>query len=200
MKHRDFSKGHQVWALMLGFTQRNSTNHLDHFQHYFPQLYDYYFNAIEDICSEFPECHLPFQQLPFAQYTMNVGKKSVCRVHLDGSNIAAGLCMACPLGSFDYKKGGHLILHELKLILEVPAGSIALFPSALVAHENIPIQPGETRQAITAFTSANLFQYRDNGFESVPKDRTKAEMEAEGDAVWAEGLARFPHVSQWLSL
>ena len=124
---------------------------------YFPKLFDYYDSTLIDICRNSPECFYPYEDLPFQSYAINVGRQSICRAHIDGENLATGLCLVIPIGTFDHKKGGHLILHELKLILELPSSSIVLFPSAVVTHENVSIGPTEERRSITAFSSASSF-------------------------------------------
>jgi hypothetical protein len=105
------------------------------------------------------------------------------------------MCLISPLGNFDPKKGGHLVLHNLKLIFEVAPGSICLIPSAIMTHSNIGIAPGETRRAITAYTSASVFQYYEEGFGSVPK-RPHGESVALGKQRWAAAIARLPHFDE----
>lgn len=81
-------------------------------------------------------------------------------------------------GKFNGKKGGHLVLHEPKLIIELLPGDIFLFPSGCFAHQNTPIGPSEARQSLTAYAAGGLFRFHDQGFQ------TKAEQEAEDpDAV-----------------
>ena len=99
----------------------------------------------------------PSNQLPFASFTLNVRHQCICGAHVDCHNLPCGLCLASPFGTFDYKKGGHLILHKLKLVLEVPPGAAVLFPSAIITHENIPIAASEFCQSITGFTPGTLF-------------------------------------------
>ena len=85
----------------------------------------------------------------------------------------------------------------MKLILEIAPGSIALIPSALITHENIPIRPEESRQAITAYTPANMFRYIARRAGGKLAQSTK-DIEEEGDRVWIEGRSRFPHVQEFL--
>jgi hypothetical protein len=72
--------------------------------------------------------------------------------------------MVIPVGRFDHTKGGHLIFHDLKLYIELPSGSIALFPSAVITHQNVAIGLKESRQAVTAFSSASIFRWNAYGF------------------------------------
>lgn len=100
--------------------------------------------------------------------------------------------MVIPFGTFDHEKGGHLILHELKMVIELPSGSIVLFPSAIISHENVDIAADEERQAFTAYTAASTFQWAHEAFDRVRK-MSKFESKEYGDRIWAEGKARFPH-------
>ncbi|KAJ7831704.1 hypothetical protein B0H14DRAFT_2365041, partial [Mycena olivaceomarginata] len=45
-----------------------------------------------------------------------------------------GWCMVQSLGRFDTRKSGHLVLWDLKLIVEFPASALILFPLATIAH------------------------------------------------------------------
>lgn len=163
------------------------------FAKYFPDLFDYYDTTMESACTLSPACEYLVKDLPFTSFTLNVGKQSVCNVHVDALNMVAGLCMVIPLGTFDHEKEGHLILHELKLVLELPSGSIILFPSAIISHENVGISPEKERQAFTAYTAASTFQWAHEAFDRVTK-RSKSESKEYGDKIWAEGKARFPHL------
>lgn len=160
---------------------------------FFPSLYSYYDATMESACTLSPECKFMVKDLPFTSFTLNVGKQCVCNVHIDGLNMVAGLCMVIPLGTFNHEDEGHLIMHELKMVFELPSGSIVLFPSAIITHENVGISPGKERQAFTAYTAAATFQWVHEGFDGVP-ERTKREQKAHGEAVWQEGKARFPHI------
>lgn len=138
-----------------------------------------------------PDCSKALGDLPLFSITLNVGDHSICKPHVDGANLSGGLCLVSPYGSFDHIKGGHLILHELRLVLSLPTGSFVLFPSALITHENIPISAGETRKAFTAFSPAAIFQWRDNGFARV-NEGLKEEL-MDGEFQWARQKSRFPH-------
>jgi hypothetical protein len=79
------------------------------------------------------------------------------------------------------------------MFLELPAGSIVLFPSAIITHENIGISEHEEREALTAFSPARVFQWEADGFDNVP-DMTEEERHAYGQYHWRKGKARLPHV------
>lgn len=71
------------------------------------------------------------------------------------------------MGSFDYTKGGHLILWDLKLVIQFPPGSTVLIPSSVLYHSNAAIQAGERRYSFTQYSAGGLFRWADNGFQSV---------------------------------
>jgi hypothetical protein len=174
------------------------TNLIDVFLKYFPKHYDYYDSCLQSVCAITPGCNRAASDLPFAGYTLNVGKQCVCRIHVDGSNLAGGLCMVSPFGQFDHTKGGHLILHELNLVLALPPGSIILFPSGLISHQNIPIATDESRQAFTAYSPAYLFQWVEAGFAPVGSKSKDCAWEL-GEVEWQKQKSRFPHYSAYYS-
>jgi hypothetical protein len=75
---------------------------------------------------------------PWAAASFNLGPQTVCLRHVDSKNLPVGWCAVTALGNFDYRKGGHLVLWELKLVIEFPAGSTILIPSAIIQHSNNP--------------------------------------------------------------
>lgn len=91
--------------------------------------------------------------------TINFGPQTVCIPHRDSENDPINLCHITPLGRFDHKRGGHIILHDLRLAIEFPAGASFLIPSALVVHSNTPVQPGELRQSFTQWTAGALARW-----------------------------------------
>ena len=133
----------------------------------FPEHFDYYDETLEKGLKATKDCAPAGFDAPYASFTLNMGRRSCSELHVDGSNLAAGLCVVSPYGKFDWKKGGHLILHELKVVLALPPGSIAIFPSALISHENVPIGIDEERRVFTAYSPARLFQWVSNNFQPV---------------------------------
>ncbi|KAJ7032687.1 hypothetical protein C8F04DRAFT_1261767 [Mycena alexandri] len=81
----------------------------------------------------------------FAAATFNLGPRTVTYPHYDGRNLLWGWCVVTALGWFDYKRGGHLILWDLRLVVEFPPGSSILIPSGLIRHSNVKIGREEKR-------------------------------------------------------
>ncbi|KDQ06054.1 hypothetical protein BOTBODRAFT_121958, partial [Botryobasidium botryosum FD-172 SS1] len=101
------------------------------------------------------------------------------RCHRDYKNLAYGLCMLIVLGAFDYEKGGQLVLHELKLVIDLKPGDVLFLPSALITHQNLPIGEDETRFSITGYTAGGLFQLYDHFFLSQVEIRREIAREKE---------------------
>lgn len=52
------------------------------------------------------------------------------------------------------------------MVIEFPAGSTILIPSATLTHSNTPVRDGETRLSFTQFCAGGIFRYVDNGFRT----------------------------------
>ncbi|KAK4702036.1 hypothetical protein P7C70_g4190, partial [Phenoliferia sp. Uapishka_3] len=74
----------------------------------------------------------------FTLLTINRSKVGPVDVgpHLDYKNPAGGVCVVIPYGIFDSTRKHWLVLWDLGIIIEVPAGVALAFPSALVLHWN----------------------------------------------------------------
>ncbi|KAF8131268.1 hypothetical protein K438DRAFT_1643274, partial [Mycena galopus ATCC 62051] len=121
--------------------------------------------------------------------------------HRDVCNLPFGWCAVQALGRFDPQAGGHLVLWDLRLVVEFPPGALILLPSATIAHSNIPVADDEERISFTQFTAGGLFRFVDNGF------RTQAELAAQdpveyarmverNESRWEEGLQLFSTISE----
>ncbi|SJK99871.1 uncharacterized protein ARMOST_03182 [Armillaria ostoyae] len=101
----------------------------------------------------------------FASFILNVGGVTT-RCHHDHLNLGPGACPVFAVGNFDPTKGGHLVLWDLKLVIEFPSGSLIIIPSALLEHSNIPISQDETCHSFTQYSAMGLFQWVDNGYRT----------------------------------
>jgi hypothetical protein len=95
----------------------------------------------------------------------------VCPIHqffpslLDFSPLLGSCILTVQaLGHFDATKGGHLVLPDLKMIIEFPAGALILLPSATLTHANTPVQDSKVHTSFTQYLAGGLFWYVDNGF------------------------------------
>ncbi|KZP03461.1 hypothetical protein FIBSPDRAFT_915308 [Athelia psychrophila] len=144
-----------------------------------PDLYRYYGEHLRPLFEANPELHCNFRNSVYPCATVNFGPVTCTFDHVDPANLPFGLCAVTALGDFDHTRGGHLVLWDLKLIIEFPAGSTALLPSAVLRHSNIATQPGETRNSGMQPTAAYM--------ESLSREDWEAEMERSA-ARWQEGV------------
>lgn len=105
----------------------------------------------------------PYRNLAFAATTYNLGPQTACWPHRDCGNGIVHLCADGGLGLFDWTLGRHLIIHEARLVIQLRPGDIILFPSTLLTHENIPVQPHESRYSFTAYSAGGLERFRQQG-------------------------------------
>ena len=129
----------------------------------------------------------------------NFGPITVCVPHVDQANDPCNWCHVTPFGTFNPRRGGHLVLHTLKLIVEFPPGSHILFPSALIEHSNIAVRRRETRQSLTQYCAGGLMRWVACGFQTLADF---AKRDPDGKAAYdaqlphrvTECLARFTHI------
>lgn len=131
-----------------------------------PKLYKHYEKLAEDFNVHHPGLCCPHANSVFMATTLNLGDKVVTKEHRDHKNLGNGLCAVVSLGNYDYKSGGHLVLHDLKLILEFPPGWVIFLPSACITHSNTGISDNEWRSSITYYTAGGLFRWAAYGFQS----------------------------------
>ncbi|RXW11606.1 hypothetical protein EST38_g14249 [Candolleomyces aberdarensis] len=132
----------------------------------FPKLYRYYESTLARLFAAQPELEQNFDHSIFPEASFNCGPHSVSLEHYDSGNLSFGPCALTPLGQFDYTQGGHLVLHEPKIVAEFPPGTTALIPSAAIKHSNTPIQDGEDRYSIAQYAAGGLFRWVEYGFKN----------------------------------
>jgi hypothetical protein len=138
----------------------------------------------------------------FACSTFNFGPRTISFPHTDPGNLPYGWCAVTALGSFNPKQGGHLVLWDLKLVIEFPPGSTILLPSAVIRHSNVAIQHGEERYSFTQYTAGGLFRWVDHGFQKESEYYSslsgceRIEEEEVTQRRWATGLSLFSTVDE----
>ncbi|KAH9484728.1 hypothetical protein JR316_0001628 [Psilocybe cubensis] len=128
------------------------------------QLYQYYATTLSKLHSKHPKLRRIFPDSIFSAVSYNFGPWTTCFQHKDFANLAFGWCAVTALGDFDYTAGGHLILWELKIVIEFPPGCTILFPSALITHSNVPIKETERRYSFAQYTAGGIFRWVENNF------------------------------------
>jgi hypothetical protein len=135
----------------------HSTPHAAIVANWLPELHRYYVNHLEPLHEHDPLLEHNFPSSIFAATTYNLGPKTVCFKHTDFANLPFGWCSVTALGSFDPKKGRHLILWDCHLVIKFPPGSTILLPSAILAHSNVSITSEERCYSFTQYTAGVLF-------------------------------------------
>lgn len=152
------------------------------FANWAPRLYQYYAKTLKTLLEKDAGTHRPFKGSVWAAATFNFGPATTCFKHNDTANLPFGWCGITALGTFDPKRGGHLVLWDAHRVVEFPPGSTVLVPSSAVAHSNVPIRRGERRYSFTQYTSGAIFRWVELGFQTVERHRaglTKREREVE---------------------
>lgn len=121
--------------------------------------------------------------LPAAAF--NFGPRTVCLPHIDFSNLPFNWCWIWALGWYNWLKGGHIVLWDLKVVIEFPPGSLVAIPSGVCCHSNTRIQRNEQRYSFTQFAPGANFRWVDNGFK-VQETSTRPQPER-----WEMGLGLF---------
>jgi hypothetical protein len=164
------------------------------FQVYFPKMHDRYQETLDELINRDPKLRRMFPGTPFAAASVNFGPKTESFPHRDWANFAPGQCTITSLGDFDPKKGGHLALWDLGLVVCFPPGSVIFLPSALVRHSNTPIAPHERRYSFAQYTPGGLFRWVFNGFKPGPKKLVESSELQEKR--WLGGVGLFSKLSE----
>lgn len=154
------------------------------FKEFAPELYKFYESEMENLIDSDNSLATPFSGSVFASTAFNFGPRVVTKPHRDHLNLAYGWCSITALGKFDHTAGGHLVLPDLKLAIEFPAGSTVLVPSAALIHHNVPIALHETRRSVTQYSAGGIFRWMSYGFQM--KRLAKA-ASIKGKTWWKQG-------------
>ena len=130
-----------------------------------PRLHSYYTDHLQQLLDHDDALTRNFENSVFAACAFNFGPQTVCHRRRDHANLPFGWCAITALGNYDYKKGGHLVLWDLGLVIEFPPGSTIFIPSASLEHSNTSIQKEERRYSFTQYTAGGTFRWVDYGFQ-----------------------------------
>ncbi|KAJ7114170.1 hypothetical protein C8R43DRAFT_903117, partial [Mycena crocata] len=165
---------------------------------YAPKLYRYYCRILKALFQHHPELINLFQNSIFPAATFNCGPDAFTFDHCDTQNLANGFCGVTSGGKFDHKRGGHMYLKQLRLVIEFPSGVSVLIPSGCVNHGNTPIAPEEERHSITQYAARGLFRWAEYGFQTVKEllakpggRRMKEEIDGAPGARWRSAMGLF---------
>lgn len=131
-----------------------------------PRLYDYGSEKFERLLASNGTLTCLFDNSIMSAAAFNFGPRTVCLPHIDFSNLPFLWCFIWALGWYNWRKGGHLILWDLKLVIEFPPGSLAAIPSGVCCHSNTRISKHEMRSSFMQYSSGGNFRWVDRGFKS----------------------------------
>ncbi|RXW11190.1 hypothetical protein EST38_g14665 [Candolleomyces aberdarensis] len=166
------------------------------FKTWSPEVYEEIQRKLEKLYARDPSLSKPF---PFSVYpctAFNFGPQVCCKGHRDSSNYAISWCAIQALGQFNPRRGGHLVIKELKVFIQFPAGSTILIPSALLTHGNTPVEDGEVRLSFTQFCPGGLIRWVDNNFQTQARMQQRLSKKAFLDKMklkemrWERGLEK----------
>ncbi|KAI0669308.1 hypothetical protein C8Q78DRAFT_977900, partial [Trametes maxima] len=162
-----------------------------------PRMHAYYQETLQALEEDDPTLRRNFQNSAFACATFNLGPQVVTVEHADSFNLPAGWCAIHAIGEFDPTRGGHLLLWDLKLMIEFPPGALILIPSALLRHSNTTIGPNETRYSFTQYSAGGLFRWVECGFQTLMSfEKGGGRLDCDGRGKWALGTAMFSTCSE----
>ncbi|KAF8915768.1 hypothetical protein CPB85DRAFT_1374969 [Mucidula mucida] len=153
-------------------------------------MYDVYAEHQRQLHASNPRLRQNFANSVFCCLTVNSGPRTVTDPHADSANRPDGWCGITCCGPFDHKRGGQLVLWDLKLVIDFPPGCTIFIPSALLVHSNCPIQPGERRYSMTQYTAGGLFRWEK--FWENASEEERAQWLTDRATRWERGLALFP--------
>ncbi|KAJ3841379.1 hypothetical protein F5878DRAFT_531830 [Lentinula raphanica] len=155
------------------------------FKTWAPRLYTYCKNYFEKLLESDHKLRQPFSNSILPAAAFNFGPRTVCFPHVDFSNLPFNWCWIWALGWYDWSLGGHIVLWDLKTVVEFPPGSLIAIPSGVCCHSNTSIQKGESRFSFTQYAPGANFRWVDNGF-AVQKTAGRPQK-----ARWNMGLSLF---------
>ncbi|KAI5824957.1 hypothetical protein K523DRAFT_314262 [Schizophyllum commune Tattone D] len=167
-----------------------------------PKLHTYLRHNRRVLRTQKPSLRHNYRASVWAATTVNYGPQTVCLPHKDFANLPWGWCPITALGNYDYKRGGHLVLWELRLVIEFPPGSTIVIPSGILTHSNVPVGPDETRYSITQYTAGALIRWIDQGFQTKEaflatlSPEQRAEEVAKASMRYRKGLAMYSTLTE----
>ncbi|KAK0449905.1 hypothetical protein EV421DRAFT_1899391 [Armillaria borealis] len=114
-------------------------------------------------------------------------------------------CAGFNFGRFNPTAGAHLILWELKMVIEFPHAATVLIPSATITHSNTVPAPGDRQVSFMQFCAGGLLRWVDNGFrteEALYGEDPEAyhHMQEAKYTRWQLGLGLYSSVDELLKL
>ncbi|KAI9069791.1 hypothetical protein FKP32DRAFT_1559038, partial [Trametes sanguinea] len=155
-----------------------------------PRLHAHYRDTLNTLCARDLKLRRNFSNSSFSCATFNMGPNTITNIHTDYLNLPWGWCSITAIGDYNPKTGGHLVLWDLRMVIEFPPGSTILIPSAILRHSNTTIRPDEHRYSFTQFSPGGLFRWVACGFQSAKAAGISVkDLSQTGGQRWEDGLA-----------
>jgi len=122
--------------------------------------------AVRGVMERDPKLWKPFEGSVYPTCAFNFGPNAWCYIHRDSLNVTNGYCAIQAMGTYDHTVGGHLVLWDLKKVLQFPPGSTVLIMSSLLFHSSLAVGPGEERSVMTQYCPEGLVRYVNNGMKT----------------------------------
>lgn len=166
----------------LLFQRLTNTSVTDGFELYGKRNFDYVKHTVESLRGRDENLRRPYDKGVgvYPCRSFNLGGQTATFPHYDVANLSHSWCSITALGKFSAAEGGHLVLWELGLYIDFPAGSTVLIPSCVICHSNTPIKAHEERYSIVQYVAGHLFRWVENGFMSDAAWHAKATREEKG--------------------
>ncbi|KAK0197705.1 hypothetical protein F5146DRAFT_1016387 [Armillaria mellea] len=173
--------------------QRIATYASTAFSLWSPRLFRYYEDRVNRLHEHLGTTR-PFPRSIFPCATFNFGGNVWTYNHKDVMNCPFGWCAIIALGRFNPSLGVHLILWELKMVVEFPHAATVFIPSATITHSNTVPAPGDERVSFTQFYNGFRMEseLREQDYEAYQQ------MLADKDTRWEQGLGLYSTVEELL--
>ncbi|KAI0084708.1 hypothetical protein BDY19DRAFT_897955 [Irpex rosettiformis] len=174
------------------------------FRYYFPKLFGDYVDVLHyyhKLTGDPGDWVPPLYEGIWAAASYNNPPNVMTFEHVDQANKANGICPIFSFGDFNAKTGGHLVLRQLKLVIEFPPGCFIFIPSATLIHGNIRIGKNEERGSFTMFTAGGLFRWVAYGGQTEKEMKERdgkrwyKDEEPKRAQAWVESMSQFSTVS-----
>lgn len=128
-----------------------------------PRLHAANKTALEETLQCKPSLICNFTGGVFGSATFDFGPSSMPEF---ATNWLMGTRAISAGGHYDFRTGGHIVLKELRLLVELPACATILLPSSIIAQGTVRIQPHEHRVSLTQCTSGGILRRKPSSSSS----------------------------------
>ena len=113
-----------------------------------------------DSCLGEDRTRVPFDSLPHATYTCDLGPQTVEPMHRNVGDFPRGVCILTVSGDFNWNNGVEVLLLEPKLIVQLQPRYILIF-SSTVTYGNLGFSDlkDQVRYTFTCHTASPLFEW-----------------------------------------